>query len=418
MQENVLPDKMDSLILEVTPTRWLAGKALGRLRPKLCLSKLGGLRLRSAPVPSLPADDWVLCRTLLGGVCGTDLGMVFMRQHPGTLLRKFISQPIFMGHENVARIERTGPAATDFRPGQRVLVDPPIACAARKITPPCPSCREGHPSVCWNTDRGDLPPAIGLGYNNFTGGSWSPYFSAHVSQIHVLPDDIPDEQAILIDPIACSLHAVLRDLPAPDEKILVVGAGIIGLGAILALRALNLPVHITAADRAHAPANMAAQCGADHAVVLSPKQTDATLLELAELTGARYHQIFYKMRFFQGGFDRVYDCTGKPATLVEFQRLVRPGAKYVIAGTPQLGLMDLTCFWFRELNVLGATGRAVETLPGQPAPQHNYRHIIDLIQQKRLDLSTLKVQLHRQNDYHAALTARRPPAIKSAFDFR
>jgi threonine dehydrogenase-like Zn-dependent dehydrogenase len=307
------------------------------------------------------------------------------------------------------------------------LVDPPLACAARKIDPPCPACREGKPSTCWNFDRGSLPPALGIGYNNFTGGSWSPYFVAHKSQIHLLPDEIPDEQAILIDPIACSLHAVLQDPPAAHEKILIFGAGIIGLGIVMALRALNLPVDITALVRRQSQADLAMQCGANHTVLWTPDRISSAVQQMAEITDARGFDIFYKMRFLQGGFDRLYDCTGNIAALAESQRLLRSGGKLILAGTPQLGLADLTCFWFRELKVQGVTGRAIEPLPSTnntpQEPKHDYRHVIDMIQQNRLkNLSLFNVKLYPQQNYRQALTdlqgKSRSGVHKAAFDFR
>jgi threonine dehydrogenase-like Zn-dependent dehydrogenase len=148
------------------------------------------------------------------------------------------------------------------------------------------------------------------------------------------------------------------------------------------------------------------------------------MTELAGITGARNLMTTrpIKTRFLQGGFDRLYDCTGKMDGLIHAQRLLRAGGKLMIAGTPQLGIMDMTCTWFRELTVIGATGRGVETLPGQSAPQHNYRHIMDLIGEKKLDLSRLPLALFRQHDYKQALAGRRDRArnhiVKSAFDFR
>ncbi|MFA5865245.1 MAG: zinc-binding dehydrogenase [Phycisphaerae bacterium] len=409
----MIPEKMSSIIFKTSPARWAACKALGWCRPGVYVSRLGGLRIREMPVPPLPSEDWLLCQTLLGGICGTDMNMVYMQQHPGSMLKQFISWPIFLGHENVARIVQTG---------QRVLIDPPISCAARKIDPLCPPCQEGKSSICWNFDRGSVPAGLGLGYNNFTGGSWSPYFVAHRNQVHVLPDEIPDEQAILIDPVSCSLHAVLRDIPATGEKILVFGTGIIGLGVTLALRALNLAVDITATVRNQHQADLAKRCGADRVVFWKKSGLGDAREELAEITNARSIRLPFRMRFLQGGFDRLYDCTGKIDGLVEAQRLLRSGGRIIIAGTPQLGLIDLTCLWFRELTLIGATGRTVEKLPGQNIPQHNYRHVMDLIQQGKLDLSPLPVALYRQQDYRRALgdmrKRNRNGGVKSAFDFR
>jgi L-iditol 2-dehydrogenase len=420
----MIPEKMNSIVFNASPVRWVTCKVLGLAWPGVYLSSLSGVRCREMPTPKLPAPDWVLCRTLLGGICGTDLNFVYLRQHPASLLQRYTSWPVSLGHENVAQIVDAGPGIKEFHAGQRIIVDPPIPCSARKIDPVCPSCREGKPALCWNLDRGSLPPGLGLGYNNFTGGTWSPYFVAHQSQLHLLPDEIPDEQAILIDPISCSLHAVLHQLPAASEKILVFGSGIIGLGVIMALRALDLPVEITATVRHPFQADLAKKCGADHVVFWKNDDLDTAMGKLAAITGAGNIVTTrpIKTRFLQGGFDRLYDCTGKPAGLIHALRLIRSGGKLIITGTPQLGLMDMTCSWFRELTILGVTGRCLEVLPGQSAPRHNYEHLIGLLLEKKINLSPLPVTLYRQEEFHQALAGRPARAknhiIKSAFDFR
>jgi len=350
------------------------------------------------------------------------MNMIYMKQHPASLLRQFISLPIFLGHENVSQIEEVGSAVKEFSPGQRVVIDPPMACAARKIDPPCPACVSGRPSVCLNFDRGVLGPALGLGYNNFTGGSWSTTIVAHASQIHMLPDELSDEEAILIDPLACSLHAVLRDLPANNERILVFGSGIIALGVILAIRALELPVKITATVRYPFQAELAERCGADNVVFWKRSEIESAMKELAELSGARNLVGSMKMRFFQGGFDRLYDCTGRIGGLVEAMRMLKPGGRLIVSGTPQLGLIDTTSLWFRELTMIGATGRAVETLPGESEPRHDYEHIIGLILRKKINLAPLPVTLYRPEEYRRAFgdlqNRGKTKIIKSAFDFR
>src|SRR5262249_2279985 len=154
--------------------------------------------------------EWVRLRTHLGGICGSDIALVSLRNHPATILQRLTSFPAVLGHECVATIDQVGPDVRDWRPGQRVCVDPCPSCVPRGITPPCPNCAAGRPSLCENSDRGDLPAGMITGLNARTGGSWSPAFVAHASQLVAVPDSISDDVAVLIDPIACAAHAVLR----------------------------------------------------------------------------------------------------------------------------------------------------------------------------------------------------------------
>jgi len=373
------------------------------------------------PIPSRPGHDWVLCKTHLGGICGTDLNIVFFQQHPATMLQTFTSWPVMLGHENVAEIAEAGTAVAGFAVGDRVIVDPPFACAARRIEPQCPACCAGRPSICENFDVGSLPPTLGLGYNNFAGGSWSQYFLAHRSQLHKLPEELTDEQAIFIDPLACSLHGILEDIPARGERILVFGAGIIGLGVVGLLRALGFDVEITMTVRHAFQDRLARQMGSDHTVFWTGDR-EKSYHKLAELSRSRALPGKFGIYFLQGGFDRVYDCSGSARGFADAIRLLRPQGTIVIVGTPQLGLTDITCTWFREAKVLGATGRAYQVLPGETASRHNYQHIIDLLVKKRLDIKPLGLQLYPQNQFRKALLDLRQRAItgvvKAAFDFR
>jgi len=329
---------------------------------------------------------------------------------------------MMLGHENVATIVETGSNVENFQSGQRVIVDPPHCCRTRNIDPPCRMCREGKISSCENFDRGSIPPSLALGYNNFTGGSWSEYFVAHKSQLITLPDEIDDAQAILIDPLACSLHTVLQALPTDGENVLVFGAGIIALGVILAIRALELNVKITATVRYPFQAELAKKCGANDVVFWSNKQKASAINQLAKIVNARDMKSRFGLKFLQGGFDRLYDCIGRINGLVDALRLVRAGGTVIIAGTPQLGLVDVTPAWFNELRVIGTTGRAIETLPGEQSPKHNYQHIIEFIINDKIDVSVLPVKLFRQNEYKTAISHLRNRAkfhiVKAAFDFR
>ena len=214
-------------------------------RPASTSSALSGLRLRDVPEPDLPGADWVRLRTLLGGVCGTDLNLVLQRLHPANILRSFTSFPIVLGHENVAVIDQVGSAVSGWEVGQRVTVESSLSCVVRGISPMCPQCAAGRFSLCDNYLEGNLPRGTMLGMNNFTGGSWAPHFVAHISQLHPVPDALDDETAVLVDPLACALHGVLRHRPADDERVLVQGAGIIGMGVVLGLRALGCGAAVT-----------------------------------------------------------------------------------------------------------------------------------------------------------------------------
>ncbi|MGB9626426.1 MAG: alcohol dehydrogenase catalytic domain-containing protein, partial [Phycisphaerae bacterium] len=231
---------MKALTFDIHRIRWPLCKAAGWLTPRAFWSPLSGLRLRDVPTPPIwtargkpggPDGRWVRLRTILGGICGTDIAAVFQRTHPANILRVMTRFPVTLGHENVSVIEEVGEAVSDWRPGRRVVVEPSLSCAVRGIRPPCGPCREGCFTLCERfLDPGEcgLPPGMMIGWNSFTGGSWSREFVAHASQLYAVPDFLSDEEAAVVDPIASAVHAVLRRRPADDEQVLVIGGGIIG----------------------------------------------------------------------------------------------------------------------------------------------------------------------------------------------
>jgi len=418
---HTVPATMSAIVRQLTPARWAMCKVVGLARPAVYTSKLAGLKRATVAVPELPGDEWVLCRTRLGGICGTDLGIVYLQSHPATILQHFAASPVMLGHENVADIVAVGAKAAPLAVGQRIVADPPTSCAARGITPICRACREGHPAICENMDRGALPASMGLGYNNRTGGSWSEYFVAHVSQVHAVPQSISDEQAVLVDPLACSLHAVLTRVPADSDRVLIFGSGMIALGVLTMLRAIGCKAEVTMTVRHGFQADRARSLGADHTVTWG-RSPDVGPQALAEIVGARAKRGRSDIRYFHGGFDLAYDCSGWAKGFAQVSRMIRTNGTVILVGTPQLGLTDLTCVWFRELTVMGTTGRAIEIFPGQTTPMHNYRHVLDLLSAKRLDVTPFLPALYRPENYRQALADLKDrsskPILKAAFDFR
>jgi len=412
---------MQAIVRYITPLRWCACKLAAPVSRGVHTSSFGGLRLERRPIPQPMGPDWVLCKTRLGGICGTDLSIVFLQQHPGTMMRYYLSGGVMLGHENVAEIVEAGPDVATARAGERVVVDPPLGCLVRGIDPPCSACRQGRPSVCENFDLGNMPTAIGLGYNGFTGGSWSPFFVAHRSQLHVVPDGVADEQAILVDPLACSLHAILDDLPAAGENVLVFGAGIIGLATAALLRIVEPSLRIAVTVKHPFQADLARHYGADHMISWKRDRLQS-FRELASIVKARTVTLPFGMHFLQGGFDRVYYCSGAASAFADAARLVRPRGTLVLVGTPQIGITDLTPLWLHEIKVVGTTGRAVQMLPGDREAAHNYRHVLRLLQEGRIDTAPLKLAFYRQKDYRRALAdlrdRRHSGVVKAAFDFR
>src|SRR5688500_19193744 len=119
---------MQALGFATSVPRIVATKLLSPLGPGAFVGPLAPIRLREIPEPALPAEDWVVLRTRLCGVCGSDTKQIFLNGSFDNPMTAWISFPQVLGHEVVATVERVGPAVTRLRAGQSASLNPCVAC--------------------------------------------------------------------------------------------------------------------------------------------------------------------------------------------------------------------------------------------------------------------------------------------------
>ena len=368
---------MQALVFNVTPMRWLRTKMFARLVGRRAYwSALGCIELRQVDPPELPGPGWVMCRTRLGGLCGSDLAMLLLSQSPDSILQGFCSMPMIPGHENVAEVvQGYSPAEAEWV-GRRICVEPTLCCGPRGIDPPCRRCALGEFGSCENfgaaiQGRYELPAGLSIGYNGRTGGAWGEYFVAHVSQLVPVPHGISDEQALLTDPLACSLHAVLRTCRDNVEAVCVYGGGVVGLGVVASLRAVGYEGRIDLVGRYPFQRELAEQLGATSVMTTD----DADELETVKgRIGGQVVRVRFGGQMLIGGYDVVYDCVGAATSLTSAVRLTRARGQVVLIGTCGRIRADLTPVWFRELSVVGVTGRQLEHWRGRRVSTYELTH--------------------------------------------
>src|SRR5438105_5543076 len=202
--------------------------------------------------PKPLAPDWVVLRSRLTGICGSDSKQVFMEnaeEEIDNAMTALISFPQVLGHELVATVEEAGPEAEGLERGQRVVLNPWLSCGPRGIDPPCPACQAGDYSLCWRFTEGRLSPGIHTGNAREATGGFAELVPAHHSMLIPVPDSVPDEVAVLADPFAVSLHAITRTPPPPDGRAVVYGAGALGTTSTAILRSLYPGVDVAAIAR-------------------------------------------------------------------------------------------------------------------------------------------------------------------------
>ncbi|MEX2274759.1 MAG: zinc-binding dehydrogenase [Actinomycetota bacterium] len=334
--------------------RYLAERALSGRVPGVVTSPVAPLRLATAKDPNVPGPGWAPVKPLLSGICGSDLGTISGKA--SFYFSALVSLPFVLGHEIVGELQED---CDDLPAGARVVIEPVLSCLARGEDPPCPNCAVGHRGRCDRVTVGHVSAGLQTGYCKDTGGGWSRSLVAHRSQLHAVPDELPDESAVLIEPLACAIHTALRARVQPNDDVLVVGAGTVGALVTYALRELTPAGRIIVVAKYAKQRELAARMGASE--VIGPKEATNAVrrsshtMKLTPERGAA---------FLLGGVDVAIECAGSAGGLDTALRTTKAGGRVVLSAIPATGV-DLTPVWFRELEVLGAYTGGVETIEGE-----------------------------------------------------
>jgi threonine dehydrogenase-like Zn-dependent dehydrogenase len=328
---------------------YLATLAAGRISHRLYAGPHACTRYGDVPAPRLPDEKWVRVRTRLGGICGSDLNILTLKASPST--SPFSSFPFVLGHENVGEVIEVGRDVHGVAVGDRVTGNPLLACAVRGIDPPCAACAAGEPQRCVHFTDGVLAPGMLLGTTRDLGGSWGEEFVVHKSQVLHVPDTLGDEDAVLIEPFACSVHAVRANRPQSRERVLVIGAGSIGLLTVAALHALAPDADVTVLARHGFQGSHAQRLGASHVVAARGEYLPA----LADAAETRLLKPIIGKPVGVGGFDRTFVCIGSAHALDDAMRVTRAGGTIVLLGNAStMNGLDWTPLWLKELTVRGS----------------------------------------------------------------
>ncbi|HEY2332340.1 MAG TPA: zinc-binding dehydrogenase [Acidimicrobiales bacterium] len=403
---------MTALRFERSLPRFAAARMAGMVAPGRG-ARIGPLRLVDADPPALPGPGWLTVRPRLSGVCGSDLATI-----DATSSRWFepiVSFPFVPGHEVVG----------DLEDGRRVVLEAVLGCEARDIDPVCPACARGELGRCEHIAAGHLKPGLQTGYCADTGGGWSTGFVAHASQLHDVPAELSDEEAVMIEPTACAVHAVHRLAGFGTGRIAVIGAGTIGLCSIAALRQAGPDSRILVAARHPHQKALARELGGD--LVVGDDEIVRVARRFAETSAVANRDGADGIERLTGGVDATLDCVGSAASIATALAITRPGGRVVLAGMPGHTRVDLTPLWQREIELVGAYayGREPELdgqshADGAPAGRRTFEIATDLVgpaQLGRLVSATYPLHRYAEALAHAAEAGRRG-AVKIAFDLR
>lgn len=253
----------------------------------------GDLRVEERPVPG-PGPGEVLISTTFGGICGSDLH--YYRE--GAVGEFKVLEPMVLGHEVVGRVEALGEGVGRLKLGTPVAVHPATPCGS------CPQCQGGRENICPNSAY--LGSAARFPH---VQGGFAELLAVRADQLRELPPGLDEEDAVLAEPLAVALHAVARAGPVAGKRVLVTGAGPIGLLAVAVLQHAGA-AEVVVSDVLEAPLARAAQLGA------------ATTFLVGRSDG------------LEGGADVAVEASGSAGGLQACVEGVRPGGAIVALGIP------------------------------------------------------------------------------------
>jgi 2-desacetyl-2-hydroxyethyl bacteriochlorophyllide A dehydrogenase len=204
----------------------------------------GRIAVQDLPVPT-PGPDEVLVEVAQCGICGSDLHLV---------LEGYARVGTVLGHEWAGTVVAAGSAVSDWEPGARVVSNPTAGCGT------CRPCRRGRPSVCLTRAAPD--------YLSF-GGAFCLYLTVKADRLLRLPDTLSTRAAALTEPTAIAVHTVNLSQVTPDDRVLVTGAGPVGLLTVAVLLARGI-TDITVSEPSALRRARAAAVGAP--IVIAPDQ--------------------------------------------------------------------------------------------------------------------------------------------------
>jgi L-iditol 2-dehydrogenase len=314
----------------------------------------GDVAVEERPVPQ-PGQGEVVVRVRSVGVCGSD---THYYEH-GRIGRFVVEEPLVLGHEAAGEVTEVGPGVTRLTVGQRVSIEPGVP----DLT--CEQCLAGRYNLCPNMRFFATPPF---------DGALAEYVVVHEAFAHPVPENVSDDAAALLEPLSVGIWACRKARVTAGDRVLVTGAGPIGLVCVQAALAFGA-TEVVVSDVNPARLALAKELGATEVV-------DARETRVSDLP--RPPRV-------------LLECSGHAPAIAEGIRALDRAGRAVLVGmgSDEVAL-PLPVVQERELELVG-TFRYANTWPTA----------IALVASGRIDLDRLVTGTYRLDQTEEALTAGR-----------
>lgn len=233
------------------------------------------LRVEEQELPALSPRE-VLIQIKACGVCGTDVHI-----YEGDKGAAEVTPPTILGHEFAGVVKEVGEEVTNYKPGDRVCIDPNCYCGA------CEPCRNGVAHYCEHM----------IGYGTTVNGGFAEYCAVNEKQVYLLGENTSFEQGAMTEPVACCLHGIDMCGIRTGHQVVIIGGGMIGL-LMLQLAKLAGAAKVALLEPVESKREIGKKLGAD--VCIDPIHEDVQ----AKLADKGFTWI-----------QTVIECVGRPSTI-------------------------------------------------------------------------------------------------------
>ncbi|XP_053221167.1 sorbitol dehydrogenase isoform X1 [Podarcis raffonei] len=281
--------------------------------------KAGDLRLENRPVPESGPNE-VLLKMHSVGICGSD---VHYWTH-GRIGDFVVKNPIVLGHEASGTVVKVGSAVTKLKKGDRVAIEPGVPRETDEF------CKTG---------RYNLSPSIFFCATPPDDGNLCRYYKHDANFCYKLPDNVTYEEGALIEPLSVGIHACRRAGVTLGSKVLICGAGPIGLVTLLIAKAMGA-AQVVITDLSAPRLEKAKEIGADFAVQIKSQSPEEVAHLVEQALGCMP--------------DITVECTGAQAAIQTGIYATRSGGTLVLVGLgPEMVTLPIVNAAVREVDIRG-----------------------------------------------------------------